>query len=143
MRSMRWLGSCLAFLSVLLSGCGHNGGSAPAAINYASATAVFTRGVAIAPDAPTITGGAATSFSVSPALPAGLNLNAGTGVVNGTPAAVAAQASYTVTASNSAGSTTTTLTITVNAPAPSAFSYAAGTASYIVNAPTLRALAAR
>jgi DNA-binding beta-propeller fold protein YncE len=92
-------------------------------------------GVPIAPDAPAVTGGAATSFTVSPALPAGLNLNAGTGIVSGTPAAVAAQASYTVTASNSAGNAATTLTITVNAPAPSAFSYAAGTATYIVNAP--------
>jgi DNA-binding beta-propeller fold protein YncE len=125
----------LAFLSVLLSGCGHNSGSAPAAINYASATAVFTRGVAITPDTPTLTGGAATSFSVSPFLPAGLNLNGDTGVVSGTPAAVAAQASYTVTASNFAGNTTTTLTITVNDQPPSAFSYAAGTATYIVNAP--------
>ena len=135
MRSMRWIGSCLVFLSVLLSGCGHNGGSAPAAINYASATAVFTRGVAITPDTPTITGGTATSFSVSPFLPAGLILNGNTGIVSGTPTTVAAQASYTVTAASSGGSATTTLTITVNDQPPSTFSYAAGTATYIVNAP--------
>ena len=135
MRLIGCLGSCLVFLSVLLSGCGQNGGSAPAAINYSSSTAVFTRGVAIAPITPTISGGAATSFSVSPFLPSGLSLNGSTGIVSGTPTVVAAQASYTVTATSSGGSATTTLTITVNDQPPSAFNYAAGTATYIVNAP--------
>ena len=133
MRSMRRLVSCLVSLSVLLSGCGHNGASAPAAISYVDATAVYLIGVPITPNSP-LGGGGATSYSVSPALPAGLSLNAGTGIVNGTPSAVTAKASYTVTASGPGGSTTTTLTITVNDQPPTQFSYAAGTATYTVNA---------
>lgn len=40
--------------------------------------------------APTVTGGAGTRvFSVSPSLPAGLSLNTGTGMISGTPSAVA------------------------------------------------------
>ena len=134
MRSIRWLGSSLVSLSFLFSGCGHNGTPAPVTINYANSSAAFVRGVPITPDAPS--GGAgATSYSVSPALPTGLILNSGTGILSGTPTAVAAQASYTVTATGSGGSITTTLTISVNDQPPTQFSYAAGTAIYIVNAP--------
>jgi hypothetical protein len=66
---------------------------------------------------PTSTGGAVTSYGVSPALPAGLNLSTSTGIISGTPTAVSATVNYTVTASNSAGNTTAVLTLTVN-PAP-------------------------
>ncbi|MGB7549629.1 MAG: putative Ig domain-containing protein [Terracidiphilus sp.] len=135
MRSMRWLGSCLVSISVLLGGCEHSGVTPPVVVNYANATAVYTKGVPIAPDSPTNMGSTAASYSVSPALPAGLSLNASTGLVSGTPAAVAAQASYTVACVSSAGSATTILTITVNDQAPSALSYTAGTPAYIVNAP--------
>ena len=68
-----------------------------------------------------------TSYTVSPALPAGLSLSASTGIISGTPTAVTATASYTVTASNSAGSTTASLTITVNIAAPAGLSYTTGT----------------
>jgi DNA-binding beta-propeller fold protein YncE len=125
----------LVFLSVLLSGCGHNSSSAPAAIGYANATAVYTKGVSITPDTPTNTGGTANSYSVSPALPAGLVLSASTGVISGTSTVVAATASYTVTAYSAGGSATTTLSITVNDQPPSALSYAAGTAAYTINVP--------
>lgn len=43
------------------------------------------------------------TWSVQPALPAGLSLNPSTGVVSGTPSAVAAETEYTVTASSSDG----------------------------------------
>ncbi|MDX1902796.1 MAG: putative Ig domain-containing protein [Thermonemataceae bacterium] len=50
------------------------------------------------------TGNTATlSYSVSPALPAGLSLNTSTGLISGTPTATAASATYTVTASQSSG----------------------------------------
>ena len=75
------------------------------------------------------------SYSVSPALPAGLTLNTSTGVITGTPTAVTATATYTVTASNSAGSTTATLSITVNDAAPAGLAYTAGTAVYTVGTP--------
>ena len=75
-------------------------------------------GQAITPLTPSITG-SVTSYAVSPALPAGLTLNGGTGVISGTPTAVAATAAHTVTASNGGGSTTTSVSITVKDVAPS------------------------
>ena len=121
MRSIQWLGFSLMAVLLLLCGCG--GGSspspspvlqAPSGLSYTTATAVYIKGTAITPNSPTSTGGAVTSYSVNPALPAGLTLSTSTGVISGTPAAVTATASYTVTASNATGSTTATLTITVN-----------------------------
>ena len=64
-----------------------------------------------------------------------MTLNSGTGVISGTPTAVTPIASYTVTASGAAGSTTTSISITVNDQPPSAFSYAAGTATYVISTP--------
>jgi hypothetical protein len=72
---------------------------------------------------PTVSGGAVVSYSISPALPSGLSFDTTTGVISGTPTAVAALTSYTVTANNSGGSTSFTLEITVNDIAPSALSY--------------------
>jgi hypothetical protein len=54
------------------------------------------------------------SYSVAPALPAGLSLNAVNGIIRGTPTAVAATANYTVTAANTGGSTTAAVSLTVN-----------------------------
>jgi len=79
---------------------------------------VYTQGVPITPLTPTNSGGAATSWSVSPALPSGLVLNTSTGVVSGTPSAITATAGYVITATNSAGSSPFTLTLTVNAVKP-------------------------
>ena len=55
---------------------------------------------------------------MTPALPAGLALDATTGAISGTPTAAAAAAPYTITAGNSAGSTTFDLSIEVAAAAP-------------------------
>lgn len=137
MRFVQWLGLSLIAASFLLCGCGGNNNTVqpPAALSYISATADYTKGVAIAANNPFSAGGAVTSYSISPALPAGLSLSAGTGVISGTPTAVTAKTSYTVTASNSAGSTTGTLTITVNDQPPSRLSYATGSAVYVVRTP--------
>ena len=137
---MRIPGGLVLSLTVSISflcGCGSNGSSVkpPTELTYTAGTAIFTKGVAITPDNPTSSGGAVSSYLVSPALPAGLTLNTGTGVVSGTPTMVAASANYTVTASDAAGSTTTALSITVNDQAPAALSYAAGTAAYTINVP--------
>ena len=48
------------------------------------------------------------TYSVSPALPAGLSLNPSTGVVSGTPTAAASQTSYTFSVRDSLGITATT-----------------------------------
>ena len=62
-------------------------------------------------------------YSISPSLPAGLNFNTNTGVISGTPTAVAAAPNYTVTATNSSGSGTAVINITVKLPAKPAISY--------------------
>jgi hypothetical protein len=67
----------------------------------------------IVPLTPSSSGGAVTSYSISPLLPAGLSLNASTGVISGAPTAAAAQATYTVTAANSAGSTQGSVSLSV------------------------------
>ncbi|MGA1148594.1 MAG: putative Ig domain-containing protein [Ilumatobacteraceae bacterium] len=68
-----------------------------------TATSAFT--------ASTVTG--TKTFSVSPALPAGLTINASTGVVSGTPTAVATQATHVVTATDGTNYATSSLTVVV------------------------------
>lgn len=65
-----------------------------------------------------------TGYTVSPALPAGLTLNAATGAITGTPTAPAATAIYTITAYNLYGSSSGNLTITVKASPPPVIAYA-------------------
>jgi len=65
-----------------------------------------------------VTSGSALTFSVTPAIPAGLALNATTGAITGNPSAVSATATFLVQATNAGGSTTTNLRITVNDLAP-------------------------
>jgi DNA-binding beta-propeller fold protein YncE len=107
----------------------------PSALSYATSTADYTQGVAIAADSPASTGGAVTSYGVSPALPAGLTLSTSTGIISGTPTTPAATAYYTVTASNTGGSATATLSITVNDAAPAGLTYTTGTVVYTVGTP--------
>jgi len=130
MRSMQAFLCTLTAVFVLLCGCDGNGVKAPLALSYSASSAVYTKGVAIAPDSPQSSGGAVTSYSMSPAPPTGLVLSSSTGILSGTPTEVAAIASYTVTASNSAGSTTATLSITVNDQPPTALSYTTEAAIY-------------
>ena len=88
--------------------------------------------MAITANTPSSSGGAVTSYGVSPALPSGLSLNTSTGVITGTPTAVKATATYTVTATNSAGFTTVGLVITVNAAVlpPTGLTYSTNPAVY-------------
>jgi hypothetical protein len=92
------------------------------AISYATPP-VYKIGSTIANLTPANTGGAATSYSVSPLLPAGLGINPATGVIYGTPTALSASAIYTVTATNTGGSSTATITISVVAASAPALSY--------------------
>ncbi len=96
--------------------------AAPTNLVYPQTTITASVGQAIASDTPTVTG-TVTSYSVNPALPAGLNLSTSTGVLSGSPTAVSAQASYTVTATNVSGSATATVKITVNPAAPTNLVY--------------------
>jgi 6-phosphogluconolactonase (cycloisomerase 2 family) len=113
--------------TALLTACGGGGDSkappgppapgpavtAPSALSYTSPN-VYVVGTAITALSPTVTG-TVTTYSVAPALPAGLQL-AANGQISGTPTAAAAQTTHVVTASNSGGNTSFNLVITVNAP---------------------------
>ena len=52
-------------------------------------------------------------YSISPALPAGLNFNTLTGEISGTPTVLSTNTTYTITARNSGGTDTTTITIEI------------------------------
>ncbi len=82
-------------------------------------TPTFVVDTAITLLTPTVVGTVA-SYSVSPALPAGLSLSTTSGVISGTPTNVADKDTYTVKASNAAGSTTAVLSIVVTTAALSA-----------------------
>jgi len=85
---------------------------APSGLSYTPSSVSGVVGTAISSMSPTVTG-TVDSYSIDPALPAGLSINPATGVISGTPAAVAAAGSYTITASNAGGTTTASVTISV------------------------------
>ncbi len=72
--------------------------TAPSLTGYSRNPATFTRGRQANPIQPQLLGGPATGFTISPPLPAGLNLSSATGAISGTPTESAPVASYTVTA---------------------------------------------
>ncbi len=125
-------GSATAALSITLN----SAVTAPSGLTYSTNPAVYTAGAAITPNTPNSSGGDVSSYSVSPALPAGLSLNTSTGVISGTPTAAASSADYSVTASNSAGSANVALTITVNTyvTAPSGLTYSTNPVAYTAGA---------
>ena len=94
----------------------------PSGLSYATPVS-YTTGTAITANTPTVGGGAVTSWSVTPSLPAGLTLSTSTGVISGTPTAVTAAATYTVTATNANGSAAAGVNITVTLGAPTNLSY--------------------
>ena len=99
--------------------------AAPTNLVYSPATLVCTRTSPCNIAAPVYSGGVAQSFTVSPALPAGLSFDAATGAISGTPSFITAGANYVITASNSGGSTLVDLNITVNDLPPTTLSYPA------------------
>ena len=87
----------------------------PSSLNYTLNTVSYCANAAITTNSPAFTGDAATSYSVSPALPTGLTLNTTTGDITGTPTVAAPAADYTVTVNNACGNTTRDVNITVTA----------------------------
>ena len=69
--------------------------AAPTALTYTLNTPSYCKGVAITNNSPSNSGGAITSYSVSPALPAGLFLNTSTGVISSKPTVAIAAVNYT------------------------------------------------
>jgi hypothetical protein len=86
-------------------------------ISYSPSTISGTVGTAISTLTPTNSGEAATSWSISSALPSGISFNTSTGVISGTPTATSPSNVYTVTATNASGSATTTITVSSSAVA--------------------------
>ncbi|WP_374506259.1 gliding motility-associated C-terminal domain-containing protein, partial [Flavobacterium sp.] len=93
----------------------------------------YTVGTAITTLSPTVSG-TTTSYSISPALPAGLNFDTTNGDITGTPTAVSAATAYIVTATNSFGSGTTTITISTGM-SPSTIVFASFPSSFAVGLP--------
>jgi Putative Ig domain/PQQ-like domain len=118
-----WHAALLAIAALSLVACGGGGGgdggggstppaaTPPSGLSYSSPGIVVV-GTAITSLTPTVTG-TVTGYSVSPALPVGLTLNATTGVISGTPTAAAANATYAIQAANSGGSATYNLQFAV------------------------------
>ncbi|MGA2399099.1 MAG: putative Ig domain-containing protein [Steroidobacteraceae bacterium] len=82
---------------------------------YASAYYAFTAGVPAQTINPTTSGGAVVTWSVTPALPAGLVLSPTDGSISGTPTAASAPTSYLISAANTGGVSNSTVTIAVAA----------------------------
>jgi hypothetical protein len=102
----------------------------PTALDYSSDTAAYALGIVITPNVATVTG-AVDSFTVAPALPAGLALSKTTGAITGTPTAITAAANYVVTATNGFGSAKDTLRLSI-VSAPPVINYASSV-TYLVN----------
>lgn len=119
--------------TLALSACGGGGGgkdsggsnpppvTAPSALSYTSPVQAVV-GTALDSLSPKVTG-TVSSYSVSPALPAGLSLATTTGVISGTPTEKSAQTTYTITASNAGGNTTFGWVLTVKPAAPTSLTY--------------------
>jgi streptogramin lyase len=90
----------------------------PPAFTISSATETVTAGNPINGYTVNSTGGAISSFSVSPTISNGLSFSTSTGRITGTPSSAASLVTYTITGTNAAGSATATFGITVNAASP-------------------------
>ncbi|NBX56096.1 MAG: hypothetical protein EBT70_13740, partial [Betaproteobacteria bacterium] len=112
---------------------------APTNLSYSPSTVTGTVNAAITAMNPTVTG-TVSGYSVSPALPTGITINATNGVISGTPTVTKASTDYTVTATNASGSTTAVVTITVN-PAGGSFDTNTWLAGQTLDSVTLGKLA--
>lgn len=114
----------LPILLAFVPACGGGGGGggptvpaiAPTTLGFSSGEVFATSGVALDSVTATVDGDPVT-FSISPALPAGLTLNPSSGTISGTPTVPAPRRVYDVTASNTGGSVHARIALRVVAPA--------------------------
>jgi hypothetical protein len=83
---------------------------APENLAYPTNPAHYPAGTDIAPNIPTVLG-TVSSYAIAPTLPAGLVLDAASGMIWGRPSGNSPPTDYTVTATNAAGSDTVVLRI--------------------------------
>lgn len=111
------LGSTTAIISIEINT------APPTGLSYAGSPITLTENVLIVTAySPTVTG-TVVSYSIVPALPAGLNFNTTTGEISGTPTVTSALTNYSIVATNPAGSTNFILTLTIVEVAPAGLSY--------------------
>jgi 6-phosphogluconolactonase (cycloisomerase 2 family) len=116
-------------LLALVSGCGSSSGAgsdapaAPSGLTYGESQISYMIQVEIEANVPTYQG-KVTSWSVEPALPAGLNMDPDTGRITGKPLVEQEYGQYIVTATGPSGADQSDLDIEVVHPAR--FAYAAG-----------------
>jgi hypothetical protein len=84
-------------------GGGGGGGGGPANITYSEPFAIYAKGVTIEHNVPT-NGGAFTMWSITPALPTGLNFDDTTGEISGRATSLLPETDFTVTATNAGAS---------------------------------------
>ncbi|WP_222165208.1 beta strand repeat-containing protein [Edaphocola aurantiacus] len=109
---LQFSGSAILLAGALVFGTAETAWTqAPTSLSY-PATNVFIANVSNVYLAPNLAGNAA-SYTISPALPAGLSFNTNTGVISGTPTAASAATSYTVTAIGTNASQTTSTTTSI------------------------------
>jgi len=100
--------------AALLAACSGGGGGAPS-FDYGSATVLLRVGDAVDLTATTATGG---DFQVTPALPAGLVLDASNGTIRGTPVVAATTQSHVVRGTIAGMEVSANVTIAVGAALP-------------------------
>jgi hypothetical protein len=104
-------------------------------ISYTPSSNTYRAGTTIGVLNVSNTGGAVTSsYTVSPALPIGLILNAVSGQISGTPTSATSTSVYVVTASNSGGVAHFNLSLTITPPpvALPAFTYSPNNNIYVI-----------
>jgi hypothetical protein len=124
-------------VALSMAGCGSGSSSGgptpppppPTALSYPSPT-VAAVGNALPTLAPVVSGSVNT-YSVTPALPAGLALNPATGAITGTPTAAMPATDFTVTGANASGSTTFVWRLSVNPAANAGTSITVDAGSFV------------
>ncbi|MGY8699008.1 MAG: putative Ig domain-containing protein, partial [Candidatus Poseidoniales archaeon] len=104
----------------------------PSDIVYSSHDLTLEKGTPMTTTTPSTSGGAATSWEISPSVPNGLAFSSSTGAISGTPSVLQTTAvAYTVWANNSGGSALTEMNITINDAAPN-IDYGGGSGAQVI-----------
>ena len=112
---MRRFGALMAVCAVAACGCGGQGSPAALRLSYNGSTpfpAVAGEAIALTP----AVSGRVDQYTVTPALPSGLSLNARSGVISGTPTQPSAPAIFVVSATGAGVRVTFPLVLSVTEP---------------------------